>query len=132
LVIRQAVIDEVVAHARDEAPLECCGVMIGSPDEVISVVRGRNVAGNPGREFLLDPADHFTAIRRARAIGADVIGFYHSHPRSPPVPSPTDRDRANYPNHLYGIVSLAGESPQLDLFRLVDGNFVPVAFVTVA
>jgi len=132
ILLKQAALDAIVAHARDEAPFECCGVMLGSAAEVTHVVRGRNVADDPGREYLLDPADHFGAIRRARELGAAVVGFYHSHPRSAPAPSPTDRQRANYVNHLYGIVSLAAEPPQLDLFRLVDGNFVQVSFVTVA
>jgi proteasome lid subunit RPN8/RPN11 len=132
ILLKRAVLDGIIAHARDEAPCECCGVMLGSTAEVIGIVRGHNVAEDRQREYLLDPADHFTAIRRARELRADVVGFYHSHPRSAAVPSPVDQERANYPNYLYGIVSLADDPPHLDLFRLVDGNFVQARFVTVA
>ena len=106
-------------------------MLIGSASEVTEVVQGRNDADDRVRRFLLNPADHFAAIRRARQVGADVVGFYHSHPASNPAPSPTDQEQASYSNHLYGIVSLATDPPRFELFRFVDGNFVAAPFVTV-
>jgi proteasome lid subunit RPN8/RPN11 len=64
-----------------------------------------------------------------------VAGFYHSHPRSAPSPSATDRAEASYPDHLYLIVSLAQDPPEVGLFSLVGadpGNFVRLPLVTVA
>ena len=75
--MRRAVLDAIVAHARADAPLECCGLLIGSGDLIdeshpVENVRGSRVA------FEVDPAGHFAAIRKARAPNRSVIGAYHS------------------------------------------------------
>jgi proteasome lid subunit RPN8/RPN11 len=97
---------------------------------VVEAVRARNIADSPAR-FLMDPRDHIDARRDARRRGLDVLGFYHSHPRSPAIPSATDLMEATYPNHLYAIVSLAADPADVQLFRLDKGNFLPIRFVTV-
>jgi proteasome lid subunit RPN8/RPN11 len=122
-------IEQVVAHARAEAPRECCGMLIGSGASVTEAASARNIAEKPTR-FLIDPQDHIDAIRGARKRGLDVLGFYHSHPHSPAVPSETDRAEASYPDDLYMIVSLKDDPPELRLYRLTDGNFRELAFVT--
>ena len=123
--------DAIVAHARAEAPRECCGVLIGSAATVMEAAPAKNIADAPTR-FLIDPQDHIDVIRRARLRGLQVVGFYHSHPHSSAVPSETDRAEANYPDHLYLIVGLAAASPEIRLFRfMTDGNFLELAFVTV-
>ena len=70
------------------------------------------------------------AIRRARERRLEVLGFYHSHPHSAAAPSAADREEASYPDHLYLIVGLAHEPPEMRCFRLKDGNFLELAFVT--
>ena len=104
-------------------------MLIGSGASVIDVAPARNIAEKPTR-FLIDPQDHIDAIRVARQRGLDVLGFYHSHPHSPAVPSETDRAEASYPDDLYMIVSLKEDRPELRLYRLTDGNFRELAFVT--
>jgi desampylase len=114
-----------------DAPRECCGVLIGSAETVMDIAAAQNIAERPTR-FLINPQDHLDAIRHARQRGLQVVGFYHSHPHSPAVPSETDRAEANYPDHLYLIVGLAAASPEIRLFRFTtDGNFQELAFVTV-
>src|SRR5205085_2410174 len=83
------VIDGVLAHARDEAPNECCGLLIGDSRQVDASVRARNQQSSPTR-YLIDPADHLSAIHSARAAGKRVIGAYHSHPARAPEPSESD------------------------------------------
>ena len=124
-------IDDVVAHAHEAAPAECCGLLLGDRNLVVAAARTRNTANDPTRRFEVDPQDHIDARRDARGRGLAVLGFYHSHPRSPAEPSPTDLAEASYPDHLYLIVSLAAAPPNLGLFRLEAGNFQPTAFVTV-
>jgi proteasome lid subunit RPN8/RPN11 len=121
----------MVRHAREAAPTECCGLLLGHGDTIVEAVRTRNLAETPTR-FLIDPKDHIDRRRDARQRGLDVIGFYHSHPQSPALPSETDREEATYPNHLYFIVSLAAGEPDVRLFRLDSRNFLSVPFVTVA
>ena len=122
-------IEAVVAHARAEAPRECCGLLVGTATAVSDAVPAKNLAEKATR-FLIDPQDHIDAIRGARQHGLEVVGFYHSHPHSAPLPSETDRAEASYPDHLYLIVGLEDGRPELRLFRLRDGNFRELAFVT--
>jgi len=128
--LRAAAVDAVVAHAREAAPAECCGLLIGRDGAILEAVRARNVAGRPTR-FEIDAKNHIDARRDARARGLAVVGFYHSHPQSPPEPSARDRDEASYADHLYLIVSLASDPPGIGVFRLSDGNFQEVRCVTV-
>jgi len=130
--VARAVIDAVVSHARSAAPDECCGLLLGAEGRVVDARPARNAADDARRRYVLDPKDHFDGRRDARARGLDVIGFYHSHPRSPAAPSESDRAEATYDGHLYLIVGLAAEPPEVALYRVERGNFLEVRFVTVA
>jgi proteasome lid subunit RPN8/RPN11 len=122
--------DAVMAHARAEAPRECCGLLVGRGSAISEAVAAHNIAESASR-FLLDPQDHIDTLRAVRQRGLEIVGFYHSHPHTPADPSDTDRQEASYPGHLYLIVSLAAEPAAARLFRLVDGNFLELRFVTV-
>jgi proteasome lid subunit RPN8/RPN11 len=126
--VRQRVIDEVVAHARSEVPNECCGLLLGYDDEIDEAYPARNLRESATR-FLIDPADHFAAIRHARASGRLVRGAYHSHPRGPAAPSDTDAARMNDPSLLHMIVSLEDDEPRVSVFRWSRGNFAAVDLV---
>ena len=128
--ISRASIDVIVAHAREAAPAECCGLLLGRADEIVEAVRTRNIADQPAR-FLIDPKDHIDGRRDARRRGLAVVGFYHSHPHSPAEPSDADRAEANYADHVYLIVSLASNPPAMSVFTFERGNFRPLPFVTV-
>jgi proteasome lid subunit RPN8/RPN11 len=131
--VRRRILDDILAHARDEAPNECCGLLLGAFDQVERARRARNLAESPAR-FLIDPADHFAAIRGAREVGLRVIGAYHSHPHSPPVPSETDLAEALDTELLHIIASPAAPEgfDKIRGFRLKDGNFREVRLVVVA
>ena len=128
---RKDALDTLVDHARASAPKECCGLLLGRGDEIVEAFRARNVADEPRSRFLIDPADHFAGLRAARARGLEVVGFYHSHPASPPEPSARDIAEFSYPGHLYAIVSLLAEPAALRLFRFDRGHFQRVSFATV-
>ena len=132
--VARGVLDAVVAHAREAAPAECCGLLIGRDGLVVEAIPTLNVAADRESRFVIDPKGHIDGRREARRRGLEVAGFYHSHPRSAASPSPADRAEAGYPDHLYLIVSLAKELPEVSLFSLDGpgaGNFVRLAFVTV-
>jgi proteasome lid subunit RPN8/RPN11 len=122
VIVRRAALDALVAHARETAPAECCGMLLGDGEAVTEARPARNLATDLNR-FLIDPKDHIAARRDARAHGLDVVGFYHSHPHSAAVPSPTDLAEASYPDHVYLIVGLAGEQPDVHLYRFAAGDF---------
>jgi desampylase len=126
--LSRALRDEVVAHAREAAPYECCGMLIGTGDAVLTAVRAVNLAEQPSR-FLIDPADHIRARREARAAGLDVVGFYHSHPHSDATPSSTDLAEASYVDALYLIVGLASEGADVRLYRFTGEAFERVSTV---
>jgi proteasome lid subunit RPN8/RPN11 len=128
--ISRRALEVVVAHARGEAPRECCGLLLGNRGSVSEAVMARNMATMATR-FLIDPQDHINTLRTARQRGLEIVGFYHSHPHTTAAPSDTDRAEASYPEHLYLIVSLAVEPADARLFRLVAGNFREVRFVTI-
>lgn len=131
LTINQRVIDTMIAHAREEAPNECCGLLAGRGGRVDECVRTRNLKASP-TEYLVDPADHFAAIRRLRAEGRSVVGAYHSHPRSSAVPSPTDVREAHYPDFVHVIVSLAhADEPEVRAYTIRDGSFAAIALAPV-
>jgi [CysO sulfur-carrier protein]-S-L-cysteine hydrolase len=124
MLIAPNVIAEMLAHAREEAPRECCGLLIGKGASVVRSVRARNLDAKATR-YLIDPEDHFAAIRTARAEGLEVIGAYHSHPASAPIPSATDVAEANSgSDFLYVIVSLINEDVQA--YRIANGRFVSI------
>jgi proteasome lid subunit RPN8/RPN11 len=115
----------MLAHARAEAPRECCGLLVGKGEFVVRSVRARNLDTKATR-YLIDPEDHFAAIRAAREERLEVIGAYHSHPSSPPVPSATDIAEANSgPGFIYVIVSVVDEDVRA--YRIDAGVFQPLA-----
>jgi proteasome lid subunit RPN8/RPN11 len=124
------VLDAIEAHARREAPRECCGLLIGDAERIDEAVATGNRAADPIKRYEIDPRDYLAAIRRCRGTRQSVIGAYHSHSASPPEPSETDLADA-FTGFLYLIAGpVAGNLPlQIRAYRLMNGNFQPVALV---
>jgi proteasome lid subunit RPN8/RPN11 len=100
--ISRAQRDELLAHAREEAPNECCGYLPLRDGTVERVERAENVRRSP-YGYELDHKSLFAA-NELEDEGYKVA-VYHSHPRSPAEPSQTDINLAQYPSWLYVIVS---------------------------
>lgn len=116
--ISRADFDELVAHAREEAPNECCGYLRARDGVVEEVFRAVNERHSPyGYEL-----DH-RSLFAANELDDDgfEVGIYHSHPRSTAEPSQTDINLAHYPGWTYWIVSLDGE-PDVRVWRIADGS----------
>ena len=111
--------DELVAHAREEAPNECCGYLRLDEGSVAEVHRAVNDRHSP-YGYELDHKSLFAANELDDA--GYGVAIYHSHPRSPAEPSQTDINLAQYPNWTYLIVSLDGE-PDVRAWRMADGRF---------
>ncbi len=109
-------LDAIREHAASVYPDECCGALIGAPggngtSRVLEALPLPNTTEEGARRrFLVRPADYRTAEERARAAGADLIGFYHSHPDHPAQPSRYDLEHA-WPNLSYVIVAVGGGRP---------------------
>ena len=123
---------EIIAHAREARPAECCGLIGGnSAGEATSLYRTRNVARDRTVAYEAAPEDLFAAQRTMRARGEQLLAIYHSHPRSAdPQPSPTDVRLAYYPSAVYFIVGLGDKEPRLRAFRISerDSRWEPVDF----
>ena len=111
--------DELVAHAREEAPNECCDYMRAKEGRVEEVVRARNERASP-YGYELDPRTLLEAFNSSQ--DGYQVAMYHSHPRSAPRPSEQDINLATYPEYLYVIVSLEGGEPAIRAWRIEDGR----------
>ncbi len=134
--VPQRVLDAIAEHARRESPRECCGLLLGTVDRIVEAVATRNSAADPVRRYEVSPAEYFAEITRCRALGAQgeqslsVIGAYHSHPRSAPVPSPTDVQEA-FEGFLFLIAGpVEGPDPlSIQGYHLKNGDLQPVPLV---
>jgi [CysO sulfur-carrier protein]-S-L-cysteine hydrolase len=121
LLISKQLLDEIVAHARAEAPNECCGMIAARDGRATAVHRTRNIHASPLR-FEMDPGEQLRVLDGIEQAGLELGAIYHSHTRSEPYPSLTDVNLARWwPEPLWVIVGLAGPEPDVRAFRIVDG-----------
>jgi proteasome lid subunit RPN8/RPN11 len=137
--IPRSIVDELLAHAREEAPNEACGLVGGADGEARTLHRARNAEASPLR-YNLDPKDQFRIMSEIEDRGEELAAIYHSHTASPAYPSQTDinlalMDRREsgevvqeplFPGVIYLIASLAeGEEP-LRGFRINEDGVTEV------
>ena len=115
MLISRPLLDELVAHAREDATIECCGLVAVAPSEdgearqAVRVYRAENIHASPLR-FEIDPMEQYRLTHEIEDQGWDIGAIYHSHVRSAPYPSQTDiAFAANMPGVEWIIVGLAGE-----------------------
>ncbi len=103
------------AHAQETYPEECCGFLIGpaATDRAVTRVRrGTNVVEtNRRRRYVIDPRELLAVEKELAGSGSEILGFYHSHPDHPAVPSEFDQGRA-WPWYAYVILSIVGRMPK--------------------
>jgi proteasome lid subunit RPN8/RPN11 len=126
--ISQELYDEIVAHAREEAPNECCGMIAARDGDAVAVHRAVNAAASPLR-YEIDGAEQFRIQMQIDEAGLDLGAIYHSHTRSAPYPSQTDINLAFYPDSLYVIVGLADGEPEVRAYTIRDGEVQEAALV---
>ena len=113
---------EIIIHAGEESPAECCGLIGGTEEgRTQSTYRLTNVASNTEVAYEAAPEQLFAAQRQMRQRGETLLAIYHSHPRaSEPAPSETDVRLAYYPSATYLIVGLAGDEPVVRAFEISE------------
>ncbi len=112
----------LVEEAERAAPAECCGVLGGRDGRIIAVLPVANIAADAESQFELDPAGLVEARSALRRAGLDVVGFYHSHPRTSPEPSSYDVANAWYPECVYVVIGLEPR-PVVRAFQIVSGHW---------
>jgi proteasome lid subunit RPN8/RPN11 len=120
--IAQSLVDEIVAHAREDLPNECCGMVGGVEGRARTVHRATNAEASPLR-YSIDSKEQFRLMRAIEDAGEELTAIYHSHTKSPAYPSQTDVNLAGWPDAVYLIVSLADpDAPDLKGFWIRDGK----------
>jgi proteasome lid subunit RPN8/RPN11 len=130
--IARSLLDELIAHAREDAPNECCGLVAvdgasGPSPRATRVYRAVNTAASPLR-FEIDGRELLGAIEQIEDEGWELGAVYHSHTRSPPYPSQTDINfAANWPGVEWVIVGLHGGSEaQVRSYLIEQGSVAEV------
>jgi len=123
--IAAALLEEIRHAVRHGYPEEVCGVLLGPVSArdriVLRVVPVANAREEERARRYLIPAERLREIEStAQRDGLDIVGFYHSHPDHPAIPSGYDRDHA-WPWYTYLIVSVsAGNGTVTRAWRLAD------------
>ncbi|GGC35083.1 Mov34/MPN/PAD-1 [Novosphingobium marinum] len=120
--VTSKVVSRLVSEARNAAPEECCGLLLGRKDRITFVKPTANVAEDPVANFEIDPAALVKAHKAAREDGPEVIGYYHSHPEGRAIPSASDRASAARDGRIWAIV--AGED--VKFWRDSESGFVAI------
>ena len=124
--IPQEIIDKLISQARQDAPNETCGYLLGTSGPEGDVVTEHywmeNIDHSP-EHFSFAPKDQFTALRYARSKDLKILANWHSHPASPSRPSQEDLRLANDPTIRYAILSLH-EGVHLNSFKIQNGEVV--------
>jgi [CysO sulfur-carrier protein]-S-L-cysteine hydrolase len=108
----------MIDHAQQEAPRECCGLLMGANQTITHHRRMGNVLKSPVR-YSMSPKALFDFFRDIRSLQLRHLGIYHSHPVSEAYPSETDVTESNYPECAYFIVSLKNaKSPSVRAFEI--------------
>ncbi|HTQ69413.1 MAG TPA: M67 family metallopeptidase [Solirubrobacteraceae bacterium] len=128
MVIARAMLDDVIAHAREEYDAECCGMIAyepasdGTPAQATRVHRAHNIYASRKR-FEIDGRELLHTIDAFEQEGWDLGAIYHSHTHTDPYPSQTDINfAANWPGLEWVIVGLAGDQPEVRCYLIEDGD----------
>ncbi len=103
--VTSGVMATLLQEAEREHPHECCGLLLGRGESIDRAVPAANVHRDPASHFEIDPAALIAAHKIQRAGGKELLGYYHSHPLGPAVPSATDRQQSSGDGRIWAIVA---------------------------
>lgn len=115
--IPKTILHEMLVHAVQEAPLECCGILAGKGRTVARIYEMRN-ADESRTSYLMNPEEQLRVFREMEEEGLDMVAIYHSHPNTIPFPSVRDVRLAWYPDVAYLIISLKDGETCVKGFRI--------------
>ncbi len=110
----------MIAHARADFPLECCGILAGKDEGILHIYRMKNT-DKSRISYLMDPREQIEVFKEIRTLGLELKAIYHSHPNHPAYPSVTDVELAYYPDAVYIIISINNSmDTEIRGFRILD------------
>lgn len=116
--IKKSVLNEMIAHCKEELPFEACGLLSGTCNRVETLWEIQNVEKS-STSFAMDMTQAGYAVEMMRKNREFMTGIYHSHPTGKPFPSKDDILNAHYPEVAYFIISLASEEAVLRCYRII-------------
>ena len=126
LEIGSDIFEQMVEYAREQVPIEACGILAGKDGKVEKLYKMTNI-DNSGTHFMMEPREQFDVVKDMRSCGLEMMAIYHSHPETPARPSAEDIRLALTPDMIYVIVSLQNaEAPDAKGFLINDGNVTEV------
>ncbi len=132
--LKGSLIDEMIQHAREEAPNECCGLLASKDGDIIAIHRAKNAEASPYR-FSIDAKEQLRIQDEMDEAGTDWAGFYHSHTGSPAVPSPTDiRQMSTFfgPPYVHFVIGIKDpENPEVRVWYIEDGDKIEHEYETI-
>jgi proteasome lid subunit RPN8/RPN11 len=137
LTIPRFLFETMIAHAKAEAPNECCGLLAGRNGQISHIYRIRNledsdqirelkIPADRAVRYFMDPRQLMDSMTNMRDKALDLLAIYHSHPKTEAYPSATDVRLAYYPESYYLIISLRDtDRPEANLYRILEGKITP-------
>ncbi len=125
IVLKTEIIERMIAHALEDAPMEACGYIAGTGDRGEEVIPMTNADKSP-YHYSFSPEEQFKVMKDARKKNLDLIAAYHSHPETPARPSVEDLRLANDPNIVYVIVSMMAGVEPIRAFKIRQEREVEV------
>jgi proteasome lid subunit RPN8/RPN11 len=128
--IRAPILEEMLRQARNEPGLECCGLLAGNCGVISEILPARNALAS-ATAYEIAPPELFSLFRRMHEQGLEHLGIYHSHPVGENAPSPTDIERAFYPDAAYFLISPRPDARRpVRAFSIRDGRAIELEIVT--
>ena len=134
LLIPKRVLANIISHALESDPEECCGVLIGGENSAEEARRIQNNHPEPIRRYEMDPIALARAESEADAKGRKIVAIYHSHTHTQAYPSQTDVNNAvqswwTEPYHV--LISLVEKTrPIVRAYRISDDTTVTETPIT--
>ena len=122
LEIPEGLLNKLIEHARQEYPLESCGILAGKNGKITKIYPMENTQKSSSC-YLMAPEEQLRVFQEIEKEGLELSVIYHSHPHSPAFPSQRDVDSAFYPDSLILIISLMEDTvPQIGAFQIEKGK----------
>ncbi len=122
LYLAEKIVKEMIDHAREESPLEACGILAGGEGRAEKYYPMSN-ADKSGTTFFMEPSEQLAVMKEIRELDLEMVAIFHSHPATPAYPSARDVELAFYPEVSYAIVSPRdSEKPEIRSFRIDEGE----------
>lgn len=129
--LHSTVEQQMLDHAKSDAPLETCAVLFGD-DLTIDGYYAMENTDESEVHFTFDPQQQLTAMKEARSRDKDIIGIYHSHPALDSEAYPSEEDRRHgWEEYVYFILSFTEDDYELGAFEFRDGDILDLDYEVV-